>query len=115
MSAIKYRGYTARVEYDPEDRIFVGHLAGIEDIVGFHGTTVDELEQAFHEAVDHYIEASEQLGREPQKPYSGRLMLRIDPEVHAAASIAAKVKGTSLNKWAEQVLREAASRYSCLQ
>jgi predicted HicB family RNase H-like nuclease len=48
-----YNGYVARVEYDNEDRIFVGHLAGIRDIVGFHGSSVDELETAFHEAVDH--------------------------------------------------------------
>ena len=108
MSAMKYRGYTARVEYDPEDRIFVGHLIGIDDIVGFHGSTVDELEQAFHEAVDHYIEASEKLGREPQKPHSGRLMLRVGQDVHAAVSVAAKAAGKSINQWATEVLRKAA-------
>ena len=60
MNRVKYRGYTARVEFDEVDRIFVGHLAGIRDIVGFHGITVDELESAFRESVDHYIAISEQ-------------------------------------------------------
>ena len=60
MNRMKYRGCTARTEFDEVDRIFVAHLAGIRDIVGFHGTTVDELENAFRESVDHYIAISEQ-------------------------------------------------------
>ena len=60
MNRMKYRGCTARIEFDEVDRIFVGHLAGIKDIVGFHGTTADELENAFRESVDHYIAISEQ-------------------------------------------------------
>lgn len=60
MNAMQYRGYFARVEFDDADRIFVGHLAGIKDIVGFHGTTVGELEQAFRESVDACIAISEE-------------------------------------------------------
>ena len=68
MNAMTYRGYAARIAYDAEDRIFVGRLAGIKDIVVFHGTTVDELETAFHETVDHYLEVCERTGRPAQKP-----------------------------------------------
>lgn len=71
MSVMTYRGYIARIEYDSHDRIFVGHLAGIDAIVGFHGSTVDELEQRFKESVDHYLEISEREGFEAQKPYFG--------------------------------------------
>ena len=77
MNMMKYKGYVARIEYDEEDRIFIGHLAGIKDIIGFHGTTVDELEDAFHESVDDYMAISEKTGRPVQKPYSGELMLRL--------------------------------------
>jgi predicted HicB family RNase H-like nuclease len=108
MNMMKYKGYIARVEYDEEDRIFVGHLAGIKDIVGFHGTTVDELEGAFHEAVDNYIAISEETGRPAQKPYSGKLMLRIPPDVHAAVATAARVYGKSINQWASDTLKKAA-------
>jgi predicted HicB family RNase H-like nuclease len=108
MNMMKYRGYTARIEYDEEDRIFVGHLAGIQDIVGFHGTTVDELEAAFHESVDNYIAISEETGRPAQKPYSGRLMLRVPPEVHAAVATAAQIRGKSINQWATDTLKKAA-------
>lgn len=107
MNVMNYEGYTARIEFDPEDRIFVGHLSGINDIVGFHGTTVDELEQSFMEAVDDYIAACEKIGQEPNRPASGKLMLRVPPEVHAAAMRAAKLSGMSLNKWAVQILAEA--------
>ena len=108
MNVMAYRGYAARVELDAQDRIFVGHLAGIRDVVGFHGTSVDELETAFHEAVDDYVAACEKLGQPPEKPFSGRVMFRIDPEVHARAALAAQLAGMSLNQWGEQALRKAA-------
>ena len=107
MNMMKYRGYIARIEYDEEDRIFVGHLAGIKDIVGFHGSTVDELESAFHESVDNYIAISEETGRPAQKPYSGKLMLRVPADVHAAVATAAEVHGKSINQWASEALEKA--------
>ncbi|RLB87525.1 MAG: toxin-antitoxin system HicB family antitoxin [Deltaproteobacteria bacterium] len=107
MNIMKYKSYVARIEYDEEDRIFVGHLAGIKDIVGFHGTTVTELEDAFHESVDNYIAISEKTGRIAQKPYSGKLMLRVSSDIHAAVATAAQVHGKSINQWASEVLAQA--------
>jgi predicted HicB family RNase H-like nuclease len=107
MNMMKYKSYVARIEYDEEDRIFVGHLAGIKDIVGFHGTTVTELENAFHESVDNYIAISEETGRIAQKPYSGKLMLRVSSDIHAAVATAAQVHGKSINQWASEVLARA--------
>ena len=112
MNSMTYRGYAARVEFDPDDRIFVGHLAGIRDVVGFHGTSVDELEAAFHEAVDDYLASCEKLGQSPEKPFSGRVMFRIDPEIHARATLAAQLAGLSLNQWGEQALRRAVEKQS---
>ncbi|MEK8018829.1 MAG: hypothetical protein VSS75_018300 [Candidatus Parabeggiatoa sp.] len=66
MKAMIYQGYVANIEYDTEDRIFVDHLADIRDTVGFHGTSLDELESAFHEAVDHYLAVCEKIGQKPQ-------------------------------------------------
>ena len=108
MSSMTYKGYSARVEFDAEDRLFVGHLAGVRDIVGFHGASVAELEAAFHEAVDDYLAACRKLGQEPNKPFSGRVMLRLPPEVHARASARATVEGVSFNQWAAKVLERAA-------
>ena len=81
-------------------RIFVGHLAGIRD-------SVDELEAAFHESVDDYLAHCATLGLPANKPFSGRMLLRVPPEVHAQASIAAKLVGLSLNQWAANALAQA--------
>ena len=107
MNTMTYKGYSARIEFDEQDRIFVGHLAGIRDIIGFHGSSVDELEEAFHEAVDDYLAHCAQLNLPVNKPFSGRMLLRVPPEVHAQASVAAQVAGLSLNQWAAQALARA--------
>ena len=72
MNVMTYQGYAARIDYSEEDKCFVGHIAGIRDIVGFHGESVAELRTAFEEAVDDYLITCEKLGRAPQKPYSGK-------------------------------------------
>jgi predicted HicB family RNase H-like nuclease len=107
-NAMNYKGYAARIEFDAQDRIFFGRLVGIQDIVTFHGATVDELEAAFEEAVDHYLNTCAELGDDPNKSYSGKLTLRIPPKVHAAIATAAETSGKSLNKWAAEVLDQAA-------
>lgn len=107
MNTMTYKGYTAQMEYDDEDGILVGRVKDIHDIVCFHGTSVAEFEQAFHESVDGYLAACETLCQPPNKPASGRLMLRIPPEVHGAALQAAKRAGQSLNKWVAGVLENA--------
>lgn len=107
-NAMTYKGYFARIEFDAQGQILVGRLAGISDIVTFHGESVTELEAAFHEAVDDYVASCEKLGHPPNKPASGKLMLRVPPEVHSAALTAAEAAGTSLNQWAARVLGKAA-------
>ncbi|HEX8164576.1 MAG TPA: type II toxin-antitoxin system HicB family antitoxin [Beijerinckiaceae bacterium] len=110
MSTLAYKGHVARIAFDPEDMIFVGRLAGINDVVGFHARSVDELTAAFHDAVDDYIATCGRVGKAPEKPFSGKVMFRVDPAVHAKAALAAEISGKSLNQWAEEALREAAAR-----
>jgi predicted HicB family RNase H-like nuclease len=108
MNTMKYRGYTARVEFDDRDNIFVGRVLGIQAIIGFHGETVSQLTEDFHNAIDSFLADCAKTGRNPQKPASGKLMLRIPPEVHSAALIASKASGVSLNQWAAEVIEKAA-------
>ena len=103
---LTHKGYAAHIDFDAEDRAFFGRITGIADIVTFHGETVDELVHAFKEAVNDYLAMSKKLGRPPQKPYSGKLMLRIPPEVHAHAAMMAEALGKSLNQWAAEVLAQ---------
>ena len=106
MNTMNYKGYAARIEYSDEDECFIGHIAGIRDVVGFHGDSVTELRAAFEEAVDDYLETCEKLNRAPQKPYSGNLMLRLPPDVHARIAMAAEVSGKSINQWTTETLTE---------
>ena len=108
MNAMTYQGYAARIEYDAEDRIFVGRVTGINDIVSFHADTVDGLEQAFKESVDDYLAACKQWGKPPAKTASGKLMLRIAPEIHSRVLMCAEAEGKSLNAWAAEALEKQA-------
>lgn len=77
--------------------------------MGFHAETVDGLREAFHEAVEDYIETCAKVGKEPEKAFSGQVMFRISPEVHRKAALAAELSGKSLHQWAEEVLARAAT------
>ena len=107
MNSMTYRGYTASMSFDPEDKIIVGRVLEVEDIISFHAESVADFEAAFHDIIDDYIVACESLEQEPERPASGKMMLRVSPEVHATALKAAARSGVSLNKWAEQALRLA--------
>jgi len=104
MKTMQYKGYAARIEYSDEDKCFVGHIAGIRDIVGFHGKSVKSLCIAFEEAVDDYLETCKRTNISPQRPYSGKVMLRISPEMHAEIAMRAQAHGKSLNQWAAEAL-----------
>jgi predicted HicB family RNase H-like nuclease len=107
MKAMNYKGYAARIEYSDEDACFVGHLAGIGDVVGFHGDSVQTLRRAFVEAVDDYLESCAKLRRPPQRPHSGKFVLRLPEAMHARIAMQAEAAGKSLNQWAVEVLAGA--------
>lgn len=109
-NTMTYRGYVASMSFDADDKIIVGRVLDVDDIITFHGESVAEFEASFHAVVDDYIAACESLGGTPEKPASGKLMLRVSPSVHAAALKAAARSGTSLNKWAEEALSNASRR-----
>lgn len=108
MNTMNYKNYAAKIEYSDEDDCFIGHIAGINDVIGFHADSVAELHAAFEEAVDDYIETCIKLGRVPQKPYSGRILLRIPPEIHARVAMMAEARGKSLNSWMMELLSKVA-------
>jgi predicted HicB family RNase H-like nuclease len=107
MNTMTYKGYAARVDYSEEDGCFVGHIAGIRDVIGFHGESVAELRAAFEEAVDDYLETCKKLKREPNHPYSGQFRLRLPPELHARAAMVAEAKGKSLNAWVSDAIERS--------
>jgi predicted HicB family RNase H-like nuclease len=110
INFMSYKGYTASMIFDVEDKIIIGRVQDVDDIISFHGESVSDFESNFHAAIEGYLAASKKLGSPPEKPASGKVMLRIAPDVHAAALKAAARNGTSLNKWAESALGKAARK-----
>ena len=107
MKVISYKGYRGRVDFDDEDGIFVGRIGGINDTVGFRAETVDGIEAAFREAVDEYLADVAGTNRSPASP---RAVLRMPPDLHAKVTLAAQRCGKDVDQWAEDALRDAASR-----
>ena len=107
---MKYKGYTGEVEYDDRAKVFHGRVIGIRGAVTFEGRTVDELEHAFQESVDDYLEFCAELGTEPEKPFSGKFTVRVSPELHQRVSSKAKAAGKSLNTWLVDTLKKEVSK-----
>jgi len=107
LNTMNHSGYTARIEFDERDNIFVGRILGLRSIISFHGKTVSELRREFVAAIKDYLQDCSEQGVDPEKPASGKLLLRVPPEVHSRALIAAQAKGKSLNQWATEALQRA--------
>ena len=104
---IEYKGYIGQVEFDDEANIFHGEVINLRDVVTFQGATVHELRKAFHDSVDDYLTFCAERGEAPEKPYSGRFVVRVEPELHKAVAMHAKVEHKSLNAWVHDTLELA--------
>jgi len=101
---MEYKGYFGKTEFDDEANIFYGEVINLRDVVTFQGETVTELRNSFCESIDDYLEFCALRGEEPEKPYSGKFVVRVDPELHKNLSIQAKKNGKSLNAWVHETL-----------
>ena len=106
MNSMTYKGYFAKINFDDRDNIFWGKVVGIKDSITFEGETVSQLTEDFHNAINHYMADCGQDGRTPEKPYSGKLTLRVSPGIHAEIATAASNAGKSLNKWVADTLTQ---------
>lgn len=105
---LTYKSYTAQLEVDIEAGVIFGRVIDIKDVLTFQGNTVEEARQEFHDTIDDYLEWCEELGKEPNKPFSGKLPFRTTPEHHRKIFLAATKSGKSINSWMEEVLADAA-------
>ena len=104
---LQYKGYAGHVEFDDEAGIFHGEVLDLRDVITFQGKSVEEIERAFRESIDDYLEFCKERREEPDKPFSGRLMVRLPPEVHRKAYVSARREGKSLNQWIAEKLEKA--------
>ena len=98
-NTMQYRGYVASVSYAADERRFYGDVLDLADSITFSGSSVRELEEGFAAAVDAYLDWCAERGKEPAKPFSGRVLLRLTPDLHRAATLAAAARRQSLNAY----------------
>lgn len=106
-TTMQYREYVASVEFDADSRSFHGVVANIVDTVTFVGSSVRELEREFRRSIDEYVRYCAELGQEPDRPFSGKFLLRLEPRVHRAVAIAAANEKKSINAWIAQTIQSA--------
>jgi len=109
---LTYKNYIGSVEYSADDDIFHGRIEFITDTVLYEGDSVAELKKNFHEAVDDYIEACKEIGKEPQKPFKGKLFSRIEPDLHKKAALISMQRHISLNKFVESAIKHEIELHS---
>ena len=106
---LEYKGYYTKIEYSVEDQVLYGKIEGIKDLVNFECENLADVEKEFHDAVDDYLAFCEDLGQSPEKPYKGVFNVRVSPELHRRAAIAADKKGETLNAFVTDAIRAAVS------
>ena len=110
MNILRYKEYVGVFDFDPEARLFHGDVTCIQDVVTFQGESVSELEQALRHSVEEYLSLCEKTGKEPDKPYSGDIRLRLGPALHRDVAMAAAASGLSLNAWMKKTLEQQAHK-----
>lgn len=105
---IEYKGYVGHIEFDDGANFFHGEVINTRDVITFQGRSVDELRQALKHSVEAYLAFCAERKREPNKPFSGRVLLRLTPEQHQKIFIAAARAGESINKWVAHTLENVA-------
>ena len=101
---MKYKGYKATISYDEDDKIFVGEVFGISDSLNFHGRSIEEREEAFHDSIENYLEICKKIGKNPQKEFSGTFNVRTTPALHEKAAEYAASHNITINQTTSRVL-----------
>ncbi len=103
---LEYKGYTGHAEYDADTHAFHGEVVDTRDVITFQAATVKALERSFRDSIDDYLQFCEERNEDPDKRFSGRLMLRLSPELHRRVFVQAKEEGKSLNQWIAENLEK---------
>jgi len=108
MTTLTYKGYTGVIDLDIDEDILHGEVVDLRDTITFQGESVPEMKKAFQDSVDDYLDFCSLEGVQPEKPFSGKFMLRVGPNKHKFINRAALHSGKSINAWASNKLLEAA-------
>ena len=104
---LAYKGYIGEIEFDPDAGIFHGEVINTRDVITFQGDSATELQQAFVDSIEDYLEFCQTRGEDPERPFSGKFIVRIEPELHRQIFYRAREQDASLNQWVRETLEKA--------
>jgi predicted HicB family RNase H-like nuclease len=105
---MEYKGYTAGpIEFDAEEATFSGTVSGLRDVIHFEGSTAKELTRAFRQSIDSFLELCAEQGKEPDRPFNGKILVRTEPALHRKAASRAAAEGVSLSQWISRQIESA--------
>lgn len=107
---ITHKGYTGIFEYEPGIEMFTGHVIDLRDQIYFEGTSIEELKLSMARAVDQYLDVCRMRNEEPDRPFSGRFNVRLDPSLHREVVKAAEMSHKSMNEWMTEAVEEHLER-----
>ena len=102
-------GQRAVIEYDPDIELFRGEFVGLNGSADFYAKNITGLKHEGKTSLNVFLKMCEEEGLEPFKRLSGKFVLRLDPNIHHAATVASKASGLSLNQWVAQLIQERAT------
>lgn len=114
-NALNYKGYSGTVTCDLEENMLFGKVLGINDMIVYQGNSIEELKEDFISAIDTYIDFCKEEGKKPEKPFSGKMLVRVSPELHGQIAIRAQSCGKSMNEFIAETLTDAISSTHCHQ
>lgn len=106
-TTMKYEDYIATVELDDEANLFHGEVANLRDVITFQGQSTAELKEAFRASIEDYLAFCAERGEEPERPVSGKFVVRVAPQIHSRVAAAALRAGVSMNQWIANTLERA--------
>lgn len=114
MGLLKYKGYSGSVEFSAEDNCLFGKVQGLHKAtILYEGNSVDELRKDFEEGIDSYLEGCKERGVQPEKPYSGKLIVRMSSELHSRIADAVANSGTTMNDFINKaIVNELKNEYA---
>ena len=106
-SMLEYKGYHASVKYDADDDIFIGEVFGIADSLNFHSASARELKKMFEQSIDNYLDLCQKIGKNPDKEFRGTFNIRVSPETHRKAALAAEQQKMTLNQYVAEAIERS--------
>lgn len=106
-NTLKYKGYEGSVDFDFSDNLLSGKVLGIRAGLVYEAQTLQELQTAFRQTIDDYLQYCKKENLVPEKPFSGNLNIRLGSERHQAIAAYARQHGIKIN----DAIRSAIDRF----